>query len=93
MRALGRGVVEIEPPQGMASESASAAVILSSTDFVYTLSTTHVVTGSGLGKTSIEVRWHIARRMVTAWLLTLPAAGVVGTLAHGVAQASAGWPG
>ncbi|MET9182285.1 inorganic phosphate transporter [Kitasatospora aureofaciens] len=42
IRALGKGLVEIDAPQGMASESASAAVILSSTDFGYSLSTTHM---------------------------------------------------
>ncbi|MFE9425287.1 anion permease [Kitasatospora sp. NPDC006697] len=97
IRALGKGLVEIEPPQGMASESASAAVILSSTDFGYTLSTTHVATGSilgsGLGKKGAEVRWHIARRMVTAWLLTLPAAGVVGALAYWLAHGIGGTAG
>ncbi|CAM5524305.1 inorganic phosphate transporter [Kitasatospora aureofaciens] len=86
IRALGKGLVEIDAPQGMASESASAAVILSSTDFGYSLSTTHVATGSilgaGVGRKGAVVRWQIANRMVVAWLLTLPAAAVVGALAY-----------
>ncbi|MFF0414274.1 anion permease [Kitasatospora sp. NPDC004745] len=97
IRALGKGLVEIEAPQGMASESASAAVILSSTDFGYSLSTTHVATGSilgsGVGKKDAEVRWHIARRMVTAWLFTLPAAGLMGALAYWVANGIGGTAG
>ncbi|MER8186071.1 inorganic phosphate transporter [Kitasatospora sp. NPDC094015] len=97
IRALGKGLVEIESPQGMASESASAAIILSSTDFGYSLSTTHVATGSilgaGVGKKGAEVRWHIARRMVTAWLLTLPAAGLVGAIAYWVANGIGGTAG
>ncbi|MFJ6773407.1 anion permease [Kitasatospora sp. NPDC091257] len=94
IRALGKGLVEIEPPQGMASESASAAVILSSTDFGYSLSTTHVATGSilgsGVGKKGAVVRWNIARRMVVAWVLTLPAAALVGALAYWVADGIGG---
>ena len=79
IRTLGKGLVEIEAPQGMAAESASAAVILLSSHFGYSLSTTHVATGSiigtGLGKKGAEVRWNVAGRMATAWLFTLPSAG------------------
>ncbi len=76
IRTLGKGLVEIESPQGMAAESASAAVILLSSSFGYSLSTTHVATGSiigtGLGKKGAEVRWNVAGRMATAWVFTLP---------------------
>ncbi|MFD8595620.1 anion permease [Kitasatospora sp. NPDC059646] len=97
IRALGKGLVEIEPPQGLAAESASAAVILCSTDFGYSLSTTHVATGSilgsGVGRTGARVRWQLARRMVAAWVLTLPAAALVGALAYGVANGIGGTAG
>src|SRR5579859_5294150 len=92
IRTLGKGLVEIESPQGMAAESASAAIILLSSSFGYSLSTTHVATGSiigtGLGKRGAEVRWSVAGRMATAWVFTLPAAALVGAgaeaLAHGI---------
>ena len=92
IRTLGKGLVEIEAPQGMAAESASAAIILLSSSFGYSLSTTHVATGSiigtGLGKKGAEVRWNVAGRMATAWLFTLPSAALVGAgaeaLAHGI---------
>jgi inorganic phosphate transporter, PiT family len=92
IRTLGKGLVEIETPQGMAAESASAAVILLSAHFGYSLSTTHVATGSilgsGLGRRGAEVRWGVAGRMATAWVITLPAAGLVGAgcyaLTHGI---------
>jgi PiT family inorganic phosphate transporter len=97
IRALGKGLVEIEPPQGMAAESSSAAVILLSSYFGYSLSTTHVATGSilgtGIGKKGAEVRWHIARRMVIAWLLTLPAAGAVGALSYAAVHGIGGTAG
>jgi PiT family inorganic phosphate transporter len=84
IRTLGKGLVEIAPPQGMAAESASAAVILASSHLGFALSTTHVATGSilgtGVGKPGAEVRWRVAGRMIAAWLITLPAAAVVGAV-------------
>jgi PiT family inorganic phosphate transporter len=66
----------------MAAQSASAAVILASSHLGFALSTTHVATGSvlgsGLGRPRATVRWAVAGRMAIAWLITLPAAGVVG---------------
>jgi PiT family inorganic phosphate transporter len=94
IRALGKGLVEIEAPQGMAAESASAAVILLSSNFGYSLSTTHVATGSilgsGVGKRGAEVRWGVAGRMATAWVLTLPSAGIVGAAAYEAAHGIGG---
>lgn len=82
IRTLGKGLVEIDSPQGMAAEGASAAIILTSSHFGMALSTTHVATGSilgtGLGRKGSEVRWGVAGRMVVAWVITLPAAAAVG---------------
>ncbi|WP_375433195.1 anion permease [uncultured Friedmanniella sp.] len=84
IRTLGKGLVEISSPQGMAAETASAAAILSSSHLGLALSTTHVATGSilgtGLGRKGAVVRWAVAGRMVIAWLITLPAAALVGAL-------------
>jgi inorganic phosphate transporter, PiT family len=94
IRTLGKGLVEIESPQGMAAESSSAAIILLSASFGYSLSTTHVATGSiigtGLGKKGADVRWSVAGRMATAWLFTLPSAGVAGALAYWLAHGIGG---
>ena len=82
IRTLGQGLVKISSPQGMAAESASAAVILAASHLGFAISTTHVATGSilgsGVGKPGAEVRWSVAGRMVTAWLITLPMAGIAG---------------
>ena len=82
MRTLGKGVVDIETPQGAASGAASTATILASAHLGFGLSTTHVATGgilgSGVGRRGAEVRWGVARKMAFAWLLTLPGAGLVG---------------
>ena len=94
IRTLGKGLVEIHSPQGMAAETASAAIILSSSHLGMALSTTHVATGSilgsGVGKRGAEVRWGVAGRMVVAWITTLPAAGLVGALCWFLANAIGG---
>ena len=86
IRTLGKGLVEIESPQGLAAEASSAAIILSSSAAGMALSTTHVATGSilgsGVGRPGAQVRWAVAGRMATAWLITLPAAAVVGALSY-----------
>jgi len=55
------------------------------------LSTTHVATGSilgsGVGKPGAEVRWAVAGRMAVAWLVTLPAAALVGALSYWLSDA------
>ncbi|KCU50639.1 inorganic phosphate transporter [Mycobacterium tuberculosis] len=97
IRTLGKGLVEIKPLQGMAAESSSAAVILLSAHFGYALSTTQVATGSvlgsGVGKPGAEVRWGVAGRMVVAWLVTLPLAGLVGAFTYGLVHFIGGYPG
>ena len=84
IRTLGKGIVEVDTPQGVAADGASAAIILTSSRFGMALSTAHVasgsILGSGLGRKGAEVRWSVAGRMVVAWLITLPAAAIVGAL-------------
>lgn len=81
IRTMGKGLTDIEPRQGFSSETAATAVILASSHMGFGLSTTHVCTGgvlgAGLGAPGAQVRWSVARRMVYAWLMTLPAAGAV----------------
>lgn len=90
IRMLGKGLVEISPPQGMAAEAASAAVIMSSSHLGMALSTTHVATGSilgsGVGKRGAKVRWGVAGRMVVGWLTTMPFAAIVGASCWAVAN-------
>ncbi|WP_439032427.1 inorganic phosphate transporter [Gordonia terrae] len=90
IRTLGKGLVEISSPQGMAAEASSAAIILTSSAAGMALSTTQVATGSilgsGVGKKGAQVRWSVAARMAVAWLTTLPAAGLVGALCYYLAH-------
>ena len=97
IRTLGKGLVEIEAPQGMAAEAASAVIILTSSNLGMALSTTHVATGSimgsGVGKPGARVRWSVAGRMAVGWILTLPAAAVVGAITYYIGHAVGGVPG
>ena len=97
IRTLGKGLVEISSPQGMAAETSSAAIILLSSHFGYALSTTHVATGSilgsGLGKPGAEVQWSVAARMAVAWLITLPSAGIVGAITYFIVDGIGGLAG
>ncbi len=90
IRTLGRGLTEISTPQGFAAEAASATTILVSSHMGFALSTTQVcsgsIIGSGLGKKGSVVNWHVAARMLVAWLVTFPAAGVIGALACALAK-------
>lgn len=94
IRTLGKGLVEIASPQGMAAEASSAAIILSSSHLGMALSTTHVATGSilgsGVGRRGAQVRWAVAGRMAVAWVITLPAAGLVGALCWWIASTVGG---
>jgi PiT family inorganic phosphate transporter len=88
IRTMGKGIVDIESPQGFAAESASTAVILTSANLGFALSTTQVcsggILGAGIGRRLAEVRWGTAGQMALAWLVTLPAAAAVGAVAAGV---------
>ncbi|WP_298867547.1 inorganic phosphate transporter [Microbacterium sp.] len=95
IRTLGKGLTEVKPAQGFAAESSTAATILASSAFGFALSTTQVasgsVIGSGLGRRGSTVRWRTAGRIAVGWLLTLPAAGIVGALAALIVRWLGGW--
>jgi PiT family inorganic phosphate transporter len=88
IRTLGKGLVELDSPQGLAAEASSAAIILTSSHMGMALSTTHVATGSivgtGVGRPGATVRWGVAGRMAVGWLLTLPAAAAMGAITYGI---------
>lgn len=94
IRTLGKGLTEINTPQGFAAEASSAATILVSSHLGFALSTTQVCSGSiigtGLGKRGNKVSWGVAGRMVIAWLVTFPASGLVGAAACALARTGMG---
>jgi inorganic phosphate transporter, PiT family len=90
IRTVGTRIIEMDTAQGFVSEGAGAAVILASSHFGYPLSSTHVISGgvigAGAAKRLSAVRWGVARSIVAAWTLTLPAAGLCGAFAWWLAD-------
>lgn len=90
IKTIGTGLTDVKPAQGFAAETSTAATILASSHLGFALSTTQVasgsVIGSGLGRRGSTVRWGTAGRIALGWLMTLPAAGIVGALAAAVAH-------
>lgn len=76
VRTMGTRITKIHAMEGFCAETASAAVILLTAHFGIPVSTTHVIAGSIMGVGTVEhaatVRWITARKIVWAWLLTIP---------------------
>ncbi len=89
IKTLGRDITDVEPAQGFAAEAATTATILASTHLGFALSTTQVASGSvigtGVGRKGASVRWRTAGRIALGWLITIPAAGLVGAAAAFIA--------
>jgi PiT family inorganic phosphate transporter len=81
MRTLGQRVFSMEPASGFAAQTTAGATIYLATHLGYPLSTTHVISGAVMGAGATRrlsaVRWGVAGNIVIAWLLTIPAAGLV----------------
>ena len=90
IRTMGMRITALKPVNGFAAETAAATVIEIATRFGIPISTTHAISGAILGVGSTRrlsaVRWGIASRIVTAWVLTIPGCFVLGygtaTLLH-----------
>ncbi|HEY0117685.1 MAG TPA: inorganic phosphate transporter [Cellulomonas sp.] len=82
MRTLGRKIIELDPARGFVAESVSAMVLyVMALGFKAPVSTTHTITSAimGVGATRrlSAVRWGVAKNIVVAWVLTIPAAAAV----------------
>jgi PiT family inorganic phosphate transporter len=88
IKTVGHDFVKLQPVHGFCVETASAGVILGASAFGMPTSTTHVITstilGVGLSKRLTAVNWKVAQRIVTAWVLTIPASALVAYLAYQV---------
>ena len=91
IRTTGSRIIKMDAAQGFSAQGAGAAVILTSTHFGFPLSTTHVINGgvmgAGAGKRLSAVRWGVARNIFIAWVMTLPAAALIGGATYGVTRA------
>jgi len=92
MRTLGRRIIHLDPARGFAAEAVSASVLyVAALGFHAPISTTHTISsaimGVGATKRLSAVRWGVARSMVVAWVLTLPAAAAMAALLYLVLNA------
>jgi PiT family inorganic phosphate transporter len=82
IKTLGQRIAKIDPPQGFAAQTATASILWATAHFGFPVSTTHTVSGSVLGAGAVRgfsaVRWGVAGNILVAWILTLPAAALVG---------------
>lgn len=86
VKTLGFRMTRLDPVHGFSIETASAITIIGSSLFGIPVSTTHVVSGSVMGSGATmgtgSVRWGVARRIIWAWFITIPASGLVAALAY-----------
>ena len=82
MKTMGHRVVDLEPVHGFAAETTAATVILGAAHLGMPVSTTHVISSAIMGVGTSQglrgVRWGVAGDILTAWVLTLPASGLIG---------------
>jgi len=86
IKTMGTKVVKLDPVHGFAAETTAATVIFTASHFGMPVSTTHVISSAIMGVGSSDrlktVRWGVARSIVTAWVLTLPASAAVAAGAY-----------
>src|SRR5215212_3637324 len=84
IRTMGSRIHKMDSAQGFATQGAGSTVILAASHVGFPLSTTHTISGavigSGAAKRLSAVRWGVAGNIVIAWILTLPAAAIIGGL-------------
>ena len=82
MKTMGHRVVELEPIHGFAAETTAASVLIATAHFGMPVSTTHVISsaimGVGSSRGTRAVRWTVARRIVAAWVITIPITAAIG---------------
>lgn len=86
IRTMGTKITKLQPVGGFAAETGAAVAIYAATELGVGISTTHTITGAivGVGATRrlSAVRWGVARQIVWAWVLTIPASATIGALSY-----------
>jgi len=91
VHTLGSRITRLHPVQGFCAEAGGAATLFLATYFGIPVSTTHTITGAivgvGAARKVAAVRWNVASNVVTAWILTMPAAALMGAVFYEVCRA------
>jgi PiT family inorganic phosphate transporter len=90
VKTVGSKITDLKPIQGFCAETGGALALFGATFFGIPVSTTHTITGSimgvGAARRASAVRWGVAGNIVIAWLITLPAAGLVAAAVYGITR-------
>jgi PiT family inorganic phosphate transporter len=93
VHTMGSRITRLHPVQGFCAEAGGAATLFLATYFGIPVSTTHTITGAivgvGAARKVAAVRWNVASNVVVAWILTMPAAGLIGAAFYQLCKV---WP-
>ena len=88
IETMGSRITKLSQHQGFSASTAGSIVIFGASWLGIPVSTTHTITGSiigaGVARRASAVRWGVAREVVTAWIITIPASAAVGALFYGL---------
>jgi Phosphate/sulphate permeases len=86
VKTMGSRITHLSPYQGVCAETAGSMMLFLATSLGIPVSTTHTITGAivgvGAAKRASAVRWNVAKDIVWAWIITIPASACVGALAY-----------
>ncbi len=89
VKTMGSKITRLTPMQGFCAETGGSITLFGATWLGIPVSTTHTITGSiigvGAAKKASAVRWGVARQIVIAWVLTIPAAGITAAVVYWIA--------
>jgi PiT family inorganic phosphate transporter len=93
VRTMGQRITRLTPLQGVCAETAGSITLFLATYLGIPVSTTHTITGAvvgvGAARRASAVRWNVAQRIVIAWVVTMPAAGLMGAMFFELAKLAA----
>ncbi len=88
VKTMGSKIAKLQPVGGFCAETAGAVTLAFATHFGIPVSTTHTITGAIVGVGSAKrfsaVKWGVAGRIVWAWVLTIPMAGIIAAISYGI---------
>jgi PiT family inorganic phosphate transporter len=91
VKTMGSRITHLTPMQGVCAETAGALTLFGATYMGVPVSTTHTITGAivgvGAARRTSAVRWNVAKDIVVAWIVTMPAAGLIGAVFYLLANA------
>jgi PiT family inorganic phosphate transporter len=88
VKTMGSKITRLTPVQGFCAETGGAITLFMATELGIPVSTTHTITGAimgvGAAKNVSAVRWNVASGIIIAWIITIPASGIIAAVAYAV---------